>query len=104
MLSGIHACAYCKSKNYDGQIMSNESRAAFEAWAIGILGDNPTWRESGDCELAWAAWQASRKVALNEAADVLKTLDISGLKDDPYLLKYTSLIAIGMADYIRSLK
>jgi hypothetical protein len=51
--------------------MSNESRAAFEAWAIGILGDNPTWRESSDCELAWAAWQASRKVALEQAAQAI---------------------------------
>ena len=35
-------------------------RAAFEAWALPILGDNPTWRESGSCELAWQAWQAAR--------------------------------------------
>ena len=35
-----------------------DEREAFEAWAISILGDNPTWRESGDCELAWQAWQA----------------------------------------------
>ena len=34
-------------------------RAAFEAWALPILGDNPTWRESGSCELAWQAWQAA---------------------------------------------
>ena len=35
-------------------------RAAFEAWALPILGDNPTWRESGSCELAWQVWQAAR--------------------------------------------
>ena len=34
-------------------------RERFEAWAIRILGDNPTWRGSGDCELAWQAWQAA---------------------------------------------
>ena len=33
-------------------------RERFEAWAVSILGDNPTWRGSGDCELAWQAWQA----------------------------------------------
>jgi hypothetical protein len=25
-------------------------REAFEKWALPVLGDNPTWRESGDCE------------------------------------------------------
>ena len=35
-------------------------REHFEAWAKPILGDNPTWRESADCELAWQAWQAGR--------------------------------------------
>jgi len=35
-------------------------RQRFEKWAVSILGDNPTWRESGDCELAWQAWQNSR--------------------------------------------
>jgi len=34
-------------------------RERFEEWAIRILSDNPTWRESGDCELAWQAWQAA---------------------------------------------
>lgn len=33
-----------------------KEREAFEAWAQPILGDNPTWRESGPCELAWQAW------------------------------------------------
>lgn len=27
-------------------------REAFEAWAVAILGDNPTWRESGPCALS----------------------------------------------------
>jgi hypothetical protein len=31
----------------------------FEAWAQTILGDNPTWRESGDGELARQAWNAA---------------------------------------------
>ena len=38
-----------------------EQRDLFEAWAEPILGDNPTWRESGDCELAWRAWLAAAK-------------------------------------------
>jgi hypothetical protein len=80
MLSGIHACAYCKSKNYDGQIMSNDkSRAAFEAHIddcieseVGLaqalvkdgFGDYcVTWVAS-----KWSAWQASREVALEQAA------------------------------------
>ena len=37
------------------------NREAFETWAKPILGDNPTWRESADCELAWQAWQAGEQ-------------------------------------------
>jgi predicted nuclease with TOPRIM domain len=37
------------------------NRKAFEAWAEPILGDNPTWKESADCELAWQAWNAAQK-------------------------------------------
>lgn len=33
-------------------------RKDFEEWAIKVLGDNPNWRESGDCELAWQSWQS----------------------------------------------
>lgn len=36
-----------------------QHRLAFETWAVKILGDNPRWRESGDCELAWQAWMAA---------------------------------------------
>jgi len=32
----------------------------FETWATPILGDNPTWRESGSGELARQAYQAGR--------------------------------------------
>ena len=39
--------------------MSDANRKAFEIWAEPILGDNPTWKESGDCELAWRAWLAA---------------------------------------------
>lgn len=39
---------------------AGDERAEFEAWAVGILGDNPTWRESAPCELAWQAWTESR--------------------------------------------
>ena len=34
-------------------------RQSFEAWAKPILGDNPTWKESGECELAWQSWKAA---------------------------------------------
>lgn len=43
--------------------MNEQGRAAFEAWSQKILGDNPNWRGSGDCELAWQAWQASTERA-----------------------------------------
>lgn len=43
--------------------MTDTSREAFEAWALPIRGDNATWKESGECELAWRAWDASRKQA-----------------------------------------
>jgi hypothetical protein len=81
--------------------MTNESRAAFEAWAIGILGDNPTWRESGDCELAWTAWQASREVALNEAADAIIKMNLNELQQDQYLLNYTAQLMTSTAEQIR---
>lgn len=44
-------------------------RAKFEAWALPILGDNPTWRESGNCELAWQAWQARGSAAAPAATE-----------------------------------
>ena len=34
-------------------------RQSFETWAKPILGDNPTWKESGECELAWQSWKAA---------------------------------------------
>ena len=55
--------------------MTYTSRDDFEAWALPILGDNPTWRESGDCEIAWQSWQASRKAkqAMESAREYLAT-------------------------------
>ena len=41
-------------------------RKAFEAWAEPILGDNLTWKESGECELAWQAWQAAQAAPTKE--------------------------------------
>ena len=60
--------------------MSNESRAAFEAWfesAYPLSSDRftrPTYQATSVNDLMVAAWQASRKVALNEAADAIKEL------------------------------
>jgi hypothetical protein len=62
--------------------MTDISRAAFEAWAIVILSDNPTWRESGYCELVWLAWQASRKDALEESTDAQPKTCTWTLDDD----------------------
>jgi hypothetical protein len=46
------------------------NKEAFEQWAKPILGDNPTWTESGQCELAWQAWQAAVKVEREANAKV----------------------------------
>jgi hypothetical protein len=86
MLSGIHAYAYCKSKNYDGQIMSNEtSRAAFEAHIDDCIESEVGLEQAlvkdgfGDYCVPWVsskwnAWQASREVALEQAAEVCDAL------------------------------
>jgi hypothetical protein len=57
------------------------SREAFEAWAMPMLGDNPTWRESGPCELAWRAWQAAQADAYERAAKVCRELDDAPFAD-----------------------
>jgi hypothetical protein len=44
-------------------------RAAFETWAAPMLGDNPTWRGSAPCELAWQAWKAANARAFAAGAD-----------------------------------
>lgn len=41
------------------ELQRDAGRAAFEAWAANILGDNPTWKESAPAELAWQSWQAA---------------------------------------------
>ena len=43
----------------DAEARESRERVRFEAWASQILGDNPTWRGSGACELVWQAWQAA---------------------------------------------
>lgn len=55
-------------------------RAAFEAWAAPILGDNPTWRESGPCELAWQAWQANAAQAEPVAWRPIESAPTDGTK------------------------
>ncbi len=61
-----------------GQTMSNDkSRAAFESWAVqeGLyiepFDGEYLW---GETAVAWLTWQACRKVALNEAAEVCANL------------------------------
>ena len=57
--------------------MTEQEQKAFEAWAEPILGDNPTWRESGECELARQAWCA----ALTAANAVSEPVGINGLTE-----------------------
>jgi hypothetical protein len=61
-------------------------RQAFESWAVTFLGFNPTWRESGECELAWQAWQAAQPVLepLTDTAIFNITDDHSALGDVTY--------------------
>lgn len=54
--------------------MTEPSREAFEKWAVGILGDNPNWCESGDCELAWQSWRASRETEQAQAVEPVATV------------------------------
>lgn len=57
------SCVYNGAHPIPTGATGEDERQAFEAWAVGILGDNPTWRESGPCELAWQAWQARAPAA-----------------------------------------
>lgn len=50
--------------------MDKAKRERFEAWAITILGDNPTWRESAPCELAWQAWKSAQLPASGPSVSV----------------------------------
>ena len=50
--------------------MSNESRAAFEAWWEEFTAEHDEWQYADSAALRLAAWQASRKVALDEAIQV----------------------------------
>ena len=66
--------------------MSNDtSREAFEAWAVQEgLDIDPfegeyLWK---DTDVAWITWQASRDVALNEAAEVCRGLNQGWYSDD----------------------
>jgi hypothetical protein len=50
------SCPYCFDQ--PAPVPLTDERASFEVWAASVLGDNPHWRESGPCELAWQAWQS----------------------------------------------
>jgi len=64
--NGSHSVGHyvCECEGWMPEPMTTKDQAIarqqFEAWAKPILGDNPTWRESGDCELAWQAWKAQQ--------------------------------------------
>lgn len=51
------------------------SRKAFEEWCEIILKDNPNWRESGDAELGWQAWQAASVASLERAVKEINRVD-----------------------------
>ena len=54
--------------------MSNDkSRAAFEAWWDKHTKCMPCSDNYGPASATWAAWQASRKVALNDAISAIET-------------------------------
>jgi hypothetical protein len=67
-LEGIHRCSeYPAIQPAADKIRallekpSEPDRTAFETWAQTILSDNPTWRESADCELAWQTWRKAKE-------------------------------------------
>ena len=64
--------------------MSEEFKAAMTP----ILGDNPNWRESGDGELAWQAWQA----ATERAARVCEKLGEGLARDEVSAQDYADAI------------
>ncbi len=97
----------------EGKAMSNESRAAFEAWLkreySPLQPDCTRLDKSGNYVLSWSqtnweAWQASRKVALEDAAKALMGADLAGIKDDQFLLTYTAQMLSGMATFIKGLE
>ena len=50
--------------------MTNESRTAFEAWWEDFKSEHDEWQYADSDALRLEAWQASRKVALEDAAIV----------------------------------
>ena len=57
--------------------MNEAQRAAFEAWVIPMLGDSPTWRESGLGELARQAWNAATLAERDRAAKVCEAIALT---------------------------
>jgi len=53
---------------------TTDMRRDFEALAFVVLGDNPTWRESADCEFAWRFWQAATERAAPKWISVMDQL------------------------------
>jgi hypothetical protein len=70
----VGACPMCHGNRAAEPSQSGSAGEAegFEAWAQTILGDNPTWRESGDGELARQAWNASLSRQAPAAVDFEK--------------------------------
>ena len=74
-------------------------RQSFETWAKPILGDNPTWKESGECELAWQSWKAAlaqqgEQPTYAELLDYVERLEAS----QKYLQGPAKSIVLGLVD------
>ncbi len=96
-------------------VSNDKSRAAFEAWArkqTRYPVENPDFGldsvferyKNFSVQGDWETWQASREVALSEAADALMKVDVGGLQKDQYLLHYTVQLLTTMKHYLESLK
>lgn len=77
-------------------------REAFEAFATNRWGASPVWRGTGPCDLAWAAWQASRQQALEEAAKRIES-GPPPMKRTGGLVEIGARARVAFADAIRSL-
>lgn len=81
-------------------------REQFEAWASPILDSNSTWKESGDCELAWQAWQAARAQSSTPNPVEVGTTVQAGqvLTDDEIDAVYIACRIGGVQDFARAIE
>ena len=91
---------------------TDKSRAAFEAHIDDCIESEVGLEQAlvkdgfGDYCVTWVAskwktWQASREMALNEAADAIIKMNLNELQQDQYLLNYTAQLMTSTAEQIR---